>query len=141
MLLDWAEFKYGDFALFVDQGVPFLQQSIIHDWLYPRISDGSCKHHLVSIVKNNKKITPWITEDHSSNLYYLPHWVDRAQPKGREGMSAHAPSKYIWDVHERLGNKEEFPLTHFALPKYPFPSFLWVNEETLTLKARKVEIK
>ena len=42
----------------------------------------------------------------------------------------------------KLDNKEESsPLSHLTLPRYPFPSCLWVNEETLTLRARRVETK
>lgn len=56
-------------------------------------------------------------------------------------MSVYVLFKYIWDVYERLGNKEEFLFIYFVLFKYFFLLFLWVNEEILILKVRKVEIK
>lgn len=40
----------------------------------------------------------------------------------------------------KLDDKEESsPLTHLTFPKYPFLSRLWVNEKTLTWRARRVE--
>lgn len=118
-----------DFALCADQGVV----SLSNQWPCARASCWVLKAQFrFSFKKENNTLKKLKAE-----LWILPSCgADQAQSKGGEARSTYAPPKCVWEVDGRLDNKEESsPLAHLTLPKCPFPSPLWLNEETLTLWA------
>lgn len=53
-------------------------------------------------------------------------------------MSAHIQPKHTWKVDESWTTRKSPPHSPIS-PKYPFLSRLWLNEKTLTWRARRVE--
>lgn len=104
----------------------------------PGLPIGVWKHNLVSLFKSNSKTTPWISWSPQlwiSTVFLME--LTGAQTQGGEEMSTHTPPKHIWETDESPDNKDESsPLTHLTLPTCPFLSLMWVNEESLTLRAR-----